>query len=237
MVRERPEYIRDLSNGDVACDSYHKYKEDVKLLKGLGVDYYRFSISWSRILPNFSNNVNQKGIDYYNNLINELIANDIKPMITLYHWDLPQYLQDIGGWTNPLIVDYYGNYARAAFEAFGDRVPYWTTFNEPKQICQEGYGDEEKAPALNLKGIGEYLCTHNLLKSHARAYHMYDDEFRATQKGTTKLYNSKLGTCIIYVLFVLGKIGIVIYSHYYEPASDSSEDLAAQERAMQFSVL
>lgn len=179
------------------------------------MDYYRFSLSWSRILPNYTAKANQKGIDYYNKLIDTLLANGIKPMVTLYHWDLPQYLQDIGGWANPEIKYYYLDFARIAFESFGDRVPYWTTFNEPKQICQEGYGDEEKAPALNYKGVGEYMCGHNLLKSHAAAYHMYDKEFRLKQKG---------------------KIGIVIYSHYFEPASDSKGDLEAQEIAMQFSV-
>lgn len=173
----------DRSNGDVACDSYHKYLEDVALLKELGVDFYRFSLSWSRILPTFSTKVNQKGIDYYNKLIGALLANNIQPMVTLYHWDLPQYLQDIGGWTNPVIADYYLTYVRTAFEHFGDRVPYWITFNEPKQICQEGYGDIEKAPAIDRKGIAEYLCTHNLLKSHARAYHLYDDEYRSKYNG------------------------------------------------------
>lgn len=135
------------------------------------------------ILPNFSVTANEQGVAYYNNLIDLLLANDIKPMVTLYHWDLPQYLQDIGGWANPEIKNYYLDYARVAFERFGDRVPYWNTFNEPKQICVEGYGDEEKAPAINSKGIGEYLCTHNLLKSHAAAYHLYDQEFRPRQNG------------------------------------------------------
>ncbi|KAI7815271.1 glycoside hydrolase, partial [Rhyzopertha dominica] len=213
LTHEKPEYITDKSSGDIACDSYHKYLEDVELLKELGVDFYRFSISWSRILPNFTERVNKKGIEYYNNLINALLANGIKPMVTLYHWDLPQYLQDIGGWTNPHIVDHYEFYARVVFENFGDRVPHFITFNEPKQICQEGYGDEEKAPAINRKGIAEYLCGHNLLKAHARAYHLYDEEYRPK-------YN--------------GKVGITIYSQYFDPHTESCGDRQARERALQF---
>lgn len=201
-------------------------------MKNLGVDHYRLSLSWTRILPDFSTKVNQKGIDYYNKVIDALIANDIIPMVTLYHWDLPQYLQDIGGWLNPEIKHYFLDFVRVAFENFGDRVPYWITINEPTQICQEGYGDEEKAPALNYKGVGNYLCGHNLLRSHAAAYHLYDKEFRQKQNG--KYYYITSSDKPNY--FTTGKIGIVIYSHYFEPASDSKEDLDAQEISMQFHV-
>ncbi|PSN32005.1 Myrosinase 1 [Blattella germanica] len=128
--------ISDHSTGDVACDSYHKYKEDIQLMKDLGVrspiaqfdcfstiDFYRFSFSWSRILPDgHVNNINQAGIDYYNNVIDELIANDIEPLATMYHWDLPQALQDLGGWPNPIMADYFVDYARILYENFGDRV-------------------------------------------------------------------------------------------------------------------
>ncbi|CAG7715999.1 unnamed protein product, partial [Allacma fusca] len=99
FTHSNPSPIVDGSNADIACDSYHKYKEDVQLLKGLGADYYRFSVSWSRVLPDgtISGGINPAGLTYYNNLINELIANDIEPVVTLYHWDLPQALQDKGG--------------------------------------------------------------------------------------------------------------------------------------------
>lgn len=135
-------------------------------------------MSWARILPSgFSNVVSKKGIAYYNNLINELLKYGIEPMVTIYHWDLPGKLQDLGGWTNPLMVDYFGDYARVLFDYFGDRVRSWVTFNEPKLICQHGYGDVKMAPALNVTGIGDYLCGHTLLKAHAKVYKMYKKKF------------------------------------------------------------
>lgn len=191
-THEHPEVIRDRTNGDVAAASYYNYRQDVKMLKALGVDFYRFSISWPRILPTgFANHINKDGIAYYNNLINELIKYNVTPMATLYHWDLPQRLQDLGGWSNPHIVEYFADYARVVYKQFGDRVPIWTTFNEPMQTCLEGYGLPNRAPALNHHGVGEYLCTHYLLKSHARAYHIYDEEFRPKYKGKMQCLTSE----------------------------------------------
>lgn len=184
LVHYNNELILDGSTGDIACDSYHKYLEDVALLKEMGVDFYRFSISWPRILPSgLSSKINPAGIQYYNNLIDALLANGIQPMITLYHWNLPQYLQDVGGWVNPKIVKYFTEFARIAFENFGDRVKTWFTINEPRIICSFGYGDVKKAPALNASGIGDYQCAYNVLKAHASVYHLYDQKFRPSQKG------------------------------------------------------
>lgn len=119
------------------------------MLKELGVIFYRFSLSWARILPTgLSNSVNQKGIDYYNNLINELIKNSITTIVTIYHWDLPQFLQDIGGCTNPKIVNYFTNFARVVFDNFADGVLYWIIINEPNTVCRDGYGDKHTASAL-----------------------------------------------------------------------------------------
>lgn len=157
------------------------------MLKSLGVDFYRFSLSWTRISSNGLNNViNPAGIAYYNKLIDALLAEGIQPVVTLFHWDLPQYLQDIGGWTNPVIINRFVEYAKIAFESFGDRVKWWSTFNEPYSICNYGYGDDVLAPALSSSGLGEYQCAHNLLKAHAKVYHMYNDHFRSIQKGKLK---------------------------------------------------
>lgn len=155
------------------------------MLRELGVDFYRFSLSWTRILPtSFPDEINEAGVAYYNNLINELLKYNITPIVTIYHWDLPQKLQDMGGWPNPYIVDWFADYARTAFRLFGDRVKYWVTINEPYQVCHYAYGDRLLAPALNIKGVAEYLCAKNLLLAHAKAFHIYDEEFRTSQRGT-----------------------------------------------------
>ncbi|KAJ8924348.1 hypothetical protein NQ315_007144 [Exocentrus adspersus] len=202
------------STGDIACDSYHKYKEDVSLLKELGVNHYRFSISWSRILPNgTADDINIAGVTYYKNLIKELKDNDIEPLVTLYHWDLPQALQDKGGWTADFIVDAFADYARICFESFGNDVKYWLTFNEAKQTCLYGYGYGSLPPMISSSGVGDYQCTHNVLKAHAKAWHIYDEEFRPTQQG---------------------KVSITIDTDWFEPGSNSTEDERAAERKRQF---
>ncbi|XP_018573477.2 lactase-phlorizin hydrolase [Anoplophora glabripennis] len=209
-----PELIANNDNGDVACDSYHKYKEDVAMLKELGVDFYRFSLSWSRILPTgYVNKVNLPGVTYYKNLIKELKDNGIEPLITMYHWDLPQPLQDLGGWTSEFVVEAFAEYARLCFELFGDDVKYWLTFNEPKQICQGGYGMGYDAPGIKMPGLADYLCAHHVIQAHSRAWHIYDQEFRSTQQG---------------------QISITIDTLWFEPASDSEEDIVAAETALQF---
>ncbi|XP_058799429.1 myrosinase 1-like isoform X2 [Phymastichus coffea] len=192
--------IRDHSNGDIACDSYHKYKEDVRLLKQMGMDFYRFSFSWPRILPTgYANNVNKNGIKYYHELLDELEKHNIKPMVTLYHWDHPQVFQELGGWTNEVMVDLFGNYARVVFQEFGHRVKIFSTINEPASICTNGYFVGSYAPGLERRRDAEYLCNHNIIKAHARAYHIYDKEFRPQQQG---------------------KIGIVLSNVFYFSKND-----------------
>lgn len=154
------------------------------MMRELGIDAYRFSLSWSRILPNgLGDKVSEEGIAYYNKIIDEILKYNIEPMVTLYHWDLPQKLQDMGGFLNPLIADWFADYARVVFERFGDRVKNFITINEPAQVCWDGYGSDLKAPRLNFTGIGDYICAKNIARAHAKVYHIYDDEFRATQGG------------------------------------------------------
>ncbi|XP_046430433.1 myrosinase 1-like [Neodiprion fabricii] len=185
FTHNKPENIADGSTGDVACDSYHKYEEDVQWVKNLGLDFYRFSVSWSRVLPNgFANEVSEDGIQYYKNLTTLLVANGIEPIVTIYHWDHPQILEDLGGWTNELMVEWYTDYARVLFEELGPMVKTFITINEPKVYCEQGYNSTTiKAPGKILENMGHYLCVHNTLKAHATAYHLYDDEFRAIQEG------------------------------------------------------
>lgn len=213
LTHTRPDVIRDHSTGDVACDSYHKYKVDVQLLKDVGFDFYRFSVSWSRVLPTGESNVvNQDGLNYYNSLINELLANEIQPVVTIYHWDLPQPLQDLGGWMNALIVDYFGDYARVLFQNFGDKVKWWVTINEPLEVTS-GYGSQGYAPYFNYHGTADYLAAHNLIRAHAKAYHIYDKEFRVKQNG---------------------KIGIALNGFYQKELTPSQEDKEATQNGMQF---
>lgn len=130
----------------------------------------------------FKNVINSAGVKYYRNLIEELKANNIEPLVTIFHWDLPQPIQDVGGWPNAEIIEWFADYASICFELFGDLVKYWVTFNEPKQICNDGYGVGTKAPAIHSPHA-EYLCAHNLLFAHARTYHLYTDTFKETQNG------------------------------------------------------
>lgn len=130
----------------------------------------------------YSNKTNVLGIKYYKSLIKELKANNILPFITLYHWDLPQPLQDVGGWQNPQIADWYADYANLCFELYGDSVKHWITFNEPKQTCHMGYGTGDFAPEIKSPEA-EYQCAHNVIKAHAKAWHIYDTTYRKKQNG------------------------------------------------------
>jgi beta-galactosidase len=183
--------IADGSSGAVACDHYHRIQEDVQLLHSLHVQAYRFSIAWTRIYPDGTGRINQAGIDYYNRLIDTLLEYNIEPWITLYHWDLPQVLEDrYGGWLNRQIVDDFGEYARTCFDAFGDRVQHWITLNESWTVAVQGYQDGTKAPGLvRNPAVEVYQAAHNLVLAHARAATIYKREFAPTQQGIIGIAN------------------------------------------------
>ncbi|XP_077982792.1 cytosolic beta-glucosidase-like isoform X2 [Glandiceps talaboti] len=201
-------------NGDVACDSYHKIEEDVALLKNLSVTHYRFSLSWPRILPDGTTaRVNQAGIDYYQRLIDALVEANIQPMVTLYHWDLPQALEDMGGWENDIVAVYFNDFADLCFKTFGDRVKMWITLNEPLISSKMGYELGIHAPGVQHQGSSIYRVGHNMLKAHSKAWHTYNSKYRNTQKGF---------------------VGITLVIFWGEPASDDEEDIDAADRYMQF---
>ncbi len=158
--------------GDVACDHYRRYREDVELMKWLGLGAYRFSLSWSRILPEGTGRTNPKGLDFYARLIDLLLGRGIQPLVTLYHWDLPAALDDRGGWLNPDIVHWFADYAETAFRAFGDRVPMWTTLNEPWVVADAGYLHGVHAPGH--RSVAETpVVAHHLLCAHGAAVRVY----------------------------------------------------------------
>lgn len=138
--------IKDGTNGNVACDFYHRYESDLDLMRAVGFDSFRFSVSWPRIFPSGTGPINQKGLDFYNRLIDACLARGIEPWLTLYHWDLPQVLEDKGGWTNRDIVQWFGDYAETCAKAFGDRVKKWMIFNEPTTFVTLGYALGIHAP-------------------------------------------------------------------------------------------
>jgi beta-glucosidase len=154
--------------GDVACDSYHRYPEDIAMLQRLGVGAYRFSLSWPRIQPDGRGPANPQGLDYYHRLVDALLDKGITPVITLYHWDLPQALQDKGGWAMRDIAEIFADFAEIAGEALGDRVHRWITLNEPWVVAHVGYRDGRHAPGV-ADPAKAVAANHHLLLAHGRA--------------------------------------------------------------------
>ncbi|XP_063990557.1 myrosinase 1-like [Diachasmimorpha longicaudata] len=184
FTHKKDSTVMDQATGDIACDSYHKYKEDIAMMKDIGFRHYRFSLSWTRILPTgFPDKISQEGLQYYKDLIDEVRRQGMEPFVTIYHWDHPEFMNRLGSWTNELMVEYYAEYARIVFRELGSRVKVWATLNEPEQNCRLGFAKDVHAPGINLPYFGEYLCLHNYLKAHARAYQIYNEEFRAEQGG------------------------------------------------------
>ncbi|MFZ0962965.1 MAG: GH1 family beta-glucosidase [Terriglobia bacterium] len=173
-----PGKIRDGSNGDVACDQYHRYKEDIAIMKRLNVKSYRFSTSWPRILPEGTGEVNQKGIDYYSRLVDALLDAGIRPFCTIYHWDLPQALEDRGGWPNRDLAGYYADFAAILAKNLGDRVTVWAPFNMPTEFTRDGYGTGGAPPfKTNIDQFLKAAHTVNLAQGMA---------FRAIKAASSK---------------------------------------------------
>ncbi len=164
----QPGNIKNNDTGDVACDHYHRYREDIEIMKEIGLESYRFSISWSRIFPEGKGKLNQKGLDFYKRLIHELLNAGISPAVTLYHWDLPQALQDKGGWENRDTAKYFNQYAETMFRELGDVIPSWITHNEPFVASFVAYLFGEHAPGY--RNFQKALqVAHNILFSHGLA--------------------------------------------------------------------
>lgn len=158
--------------GDVACDHYHRFREDVEIMKKLGLKAYRFSINWARVLPNGYGKVNEAGIRFYNELIDALLEAGIEPFVTLYHWELPYEIYKKGGWMNEEIVTWFGEYAKLAAERFSDRVKYFFTLNEPQCFVGLSYLDGVHAPGVKAPIRDTFQMAHNALKAHGMAVKM-----------------------------------------------------------------
>lgn len=161
--------VRFSETGDIACDHYHRYKEDIALFKKIGLKAYRFSISWTRILPDGTGNINKKGLQFYSDLVDELIAADIEPMVTLHHWDYPYELYRKGGWLNDESSIWFEEYTKIVVETLSDRVKYWMTINEPQCIIGNGYQYAAHAPFLATCDKDMIIMSHNILLAHGRA--------------------------------------------------------------------
>ncbi len=209
-----PGKIYQGDTGDVACDHYHKFKEDVQLMKNMEVKAYRFSISWPRVMPTGKDTINEKGIQFYSDLIDELLQAGITPWVTLYHWDLPLALQlEADGWLGATISDHFAAYADLCFDRFGDRVKNWITLNEPWVAAILGYGQGVFAPG-RTSNSEPYLAAHHLILAHAKAVQVYRKKYSHQQ----------------------GQIGITNNCDWREPLTNSQLDKDAAERALQFFV-
>jgi beta-glucosidase len=194
-----PGRIRNEATGDVACDHFHRYLDDVKLMKGLKLKAYRFSLSWPRILPTGKGRVNQEGLDFYSRLVDTLLEADIEPMITLYHWDLPQSVEYAGGWANRDIAVKFGDYAFAAAGHLGDRVKLWTTLNEPQIFTYLGYYLGVHAPGVKDR-LKYFLATHAANLAHGAGVQAIRSEVPEA------------------------RVGIVLACSPIHPAADSRDD-------------
>ena len=200
-----PGMMHDGDTGDVACDHYNRWRDDIALMSELGLRSYRFSVAWARVLPNGRGAVNNKGLAFYERLVDTLLAKNIAPMVTLYHWDLPAALDDMGGWLNRDVADWFADYATVMYKALGDRVPMWATLNEPWVIAHAGYLEGALAPG-HRSLYEPPIVAHNLMRAHGTAVLAY----RAAAKH---------------------QVGLVVNLEPKYPASESEADEKATKRA------
>ena len=177
-----PGKVRNNDTGDVACDHLHRYKEDVALMKQLGLKAYRFSISWPRLIPNGTGEINEAGIQFYSDLVDELLANGIEPFITLYHWDLPLRLQEKGGWCNRESVDWFAEYTALVADRLGDRVKHFFTFNEIS-VFIKGIINGVHAPGIQTTPDYYVKAFHNILCAHGRAVQVLREKVDGVKVG------------------------------------------------------
>ncbi|CAA7049474.1 unnamed protein product [Microthlaspi erraticum] len=222
-----PDKIEQRSDGDEATDFYTRYKTDVQLMKKLKTNGFRFSISWTRVLPYGTGKVNEAGVQFYHDLIKELIDNDIEPAVTLFHWESPLALEmKYGGFLDERIVEDFRQFAKLCFDRFGDKVKNWATFNEPTVYSVAGYSIGKKAPG-RCSGWGPLKCSagdsseepYRVGRHQILAHHAAVEEFRKCEKCQENR----------------GKIGIVLVSHWFEPKDpNSSKDVAAARRSLEY---
>jgi beta-glucosidase len=197
-----PGNTRHGDTGDIACDHYRRWAEDLALMRALGLNAYRFGLGWARILPTGRGAVNRPGMEFYDRLVDALLEAGIEPVVTLYHWDMPATLDDRGGWLNPDSPGWFAEYARMAFQALGDRVRWWATLNEPWVVMDAGYLHGVNAPGHRNR-FEAPLAMHHMLRAHAEAVRVYRGLGRA------------------------GRIGLVVNLEPKDPASASAADLRA----------
>ncbi|HET7226962.1 MAG TPA: GH1 family beta-glucosidase [Candidatus Eisenbacteria bacterium] len=196
-----PGRIRNGDTPDVACDHYRRWRDDVALMRALGLKAYRFSIAWARVMPEGRGRVNERGLAFYDRLVDALLEAGITPFVTLFHWDLPAALDDRGGWLNPEIARWFADYARVAFERLDDRVPWWATLNEPWVVMDGGYQFGVHAPG-HASPFEAAIAAQHLLWAHGEAVRVYREIGRHA-------------------------IGLVVNLEPKDPASDSEQDRAA----------
>ncbi|XP_075448250.1 klotho [Ascaphus truei] len=205
------------ATGDVASDSYNNVFRDTEALKALGVTHYRFSISWARLFPNGTESgPNEAGLSYYKSLINRLKKLSIEPVVTLYHWDLPQRLQDdLGGWVNESMVGIFKTYAESCFRLLGDEVKYWITIDNPYVVAWHGYATGSVPPGIRGEKLLGYKAGHNLIKAHAGVWHLYNELFRSVQGG---------------------QVSIALASHWINPMNMTDHNMKECQKSLDFAL-